>query len=258
MNRVLAVTVFTFRELIRSRLLFIWLVSAIVLCGLSFMISLLSYGSILEIFMDLGLTAMEIAGTLVLLLSLVETYTTEMDHKAIYLHLAKPVTRGEYLLGRILGFYGVIALVVIGMGAVVVGLVVGAGGGQVPGLFYASTVFILLEMFVLTVLGLTFQVIATSMVGLFLYAFLTIFLGHAVGQILWLLNQDIAGWVKTLLKVIFYILPNMEAFNLKDRLYDTTLVLGSSQWMDVLFYTFSYSFVVFLIGWANLEKREFK
>jgi ABC-type transport system involved in multi-copper enzyme maturation permease subunit len=238
--------------------LFIWLVSAIVLCGLSFMISLLSYGSILDIFMDLGLTAMEIAGTLVLLLSLVETYTTEMDQKAIFLHLAKPLTRGEYLLGRILGFYGVIALVVIGMGAVVVGLVIGVGGGQVPILFYQSGIFILLEMFVLTVLGLTFQMIATSMVGLFLYSFLTIFLGHAVGQILWLLNQEIAPWVKTLLKVIYYILPNLEAFNLKDRLYDPTLVLGSSQWTDILLYTLSYSFVVFLIGWVNLEKREFK
>lgn len=258
MNKILAMTVFTFRELVRSRLLFVWLISAIVLCGLSFLISLLSYGSILEIFMDLGLTGMEISGILVLLLSLVETYTTEMDQKAIFLHLAKPLTRGEYLLGRIFGFYGVIVLVVIGMGAVVVGLVIGIGGGQVPILFYESAIFILLEMFVLTVLGLTFQMIATSMVGLFLYTFLTIFLGHAVGQILWLLNQDIAHWVKLLLRVIYFILPNMEAFNLKDRLYDPTLVLGSAQWMDILFYTFSYSFVVFMIGWINLEKREFK
>ncbi|HVZ80855.1 MAG TPA: hypothetical protein VHE12_08660 [bacterium] len=258
MNRLVAVTVFTFRELVRSRLLFIWLISTILLCGLSFLISLLSYGSILEIFMDLGLTGMEIAGTLVLLLSLVSTYTTEMDQKAIFLHLAKPLTKGEYLLGRILGFYGVIALVVVGMGLVVVGLVTGVGGGQVPVLFYESAAFILLEMLVLTTLGLTFQMIATSMVGLFLYTFLTIFLGHAVGQILWLLNQNIAPWVKTLLRVIYYILPNMEAFNLKDRLYDPTLVLGSSQWWDVLLYTFSYCFVVFLIGWVNLEKREFK
>jgi hypothetical protein len=139
-----------------------------------------------------------------------------------------------------------------------VGLVVGVGGGHVPALFFDCSIFILLEMFALTSLGLAFQMIATSMVGLFLYTFLTILLGHAVGQIQWLLNQDLSHWLKNLLKVIYFILPNMEAFNLKDRLYDPTLVLGSPEWINVLLYTFSYSFVVFLIGWINLEKREFK
>ncbi len=78
------------------------------------------------------------------------TYTTEMDQKAIYLHLAKPLTKGEYLLGRILGFYGVILLVVLGMGLVVVGLLFLSGVARFPRSFYDCVVFILLEMFVLT------------------------------------------------------------------------------------------------------------
>jgi ABC-2 type transport system permease protein len=257
MNRILAVGRFTFRELIRSNMLFIWLVSVVVLCGLAFLLSILSFGSILQIFMDLGLTGMEISGLLVLLLSLAVTYTTEMDQKAIYLHLAKPVTRGEYLLGRILGFYAVVSLVVLGMGLVVVGLVVTAGG-QVPALFYDCVLFILLEMFVLTVVGLSYQMIATSMVAVFLYTFFTIFLGHCIGVVEWLLNQELAHWIKTMLKVIYYLLPNLEAFNLKDRIYDPNLVLGSAQWEEILLYTFAYSFIAFLVGWVNLEKREFK
>ncbi|HTC22053.1 MAG TPA: hypothetical protein VK859_14450 [bacterium] len=257
MNRILAVSRFTFRELIRSNMLFIWLVSVVVLCGLAFLLSILSFGSILQIFMDLGLTGMEISGLLVLLLGLAVTYTTEMDQKAIYLHLAKPLTRGEYLLGRILGFYAVISLVVLGMGLVVFGLVVTAGG-QVPALFYDCVLFILLEMFVLTVVGLTYQMIATSMVAVFLYAFFTIFLGHCIGVVEWLLNQELSHWVKTMLKVIYYLLPNLEAFNLKDRIYDPNLVLGPAQWEEILLYAFAYSFVAFLIGWVNLEKREFK
>ncbi len=258
MKRILSVTSFTFRELIRSRLLFVWLISVVVLCGLAYLISILSFGSILEIFMDLGLTGMEFAGTLVLLLALAVTYNTEMDQKAIFLHLAKPLTRGEYLLGRILGFWLVISLVILGMGLVVVGLVVFAGGGTVPPLFYDCVAFMLLEMFVLTVLGLTYQAIGTSMVGVVLYAFFTIFLGHCVGVVQWLLNQQLANWVMDLLKTIYYLLPNLEAFNLKDRLYDPNLILGWPQWQEIILYTFSYSFVVFLIGWINLEKREFK
>lgn len=257
MRRILEVAVFTFRELIRSNMLFVWIISIIVLGGLAFLLSILSYGDILNIFMDLGLAGMEIAGLLVLILSLAVTYTTEMDQKAIYLHLAKPVTRGEYLLGRIFGFFMVNALVVLGMGLIVIGLVIFVGGGQVPLLFFQCVVFLLLEMFVLTTLGLTFQMIATSMVGVVLYTFFTVFLGHLIGEIQWLLSKQLAPWVKWILQAVYYTLPNLEIFNLKDRVYDPTLVLGATQWEEVLFYTFAYSFVVFLLGWINLEKREF-
>lgn len=258
MRRIGTVALFTFRELIRSKMLFVWLISVTVLCSLAFLLSILSFGSILEIFMDLGLAGMEMAGILVLLLSLAVTYTTEMDQKAIFLPLAKPLTRGEYLLGRVLGFYGVNILILSGMGLVVVGLVVFVGGGKVPPLFYASAAFLFLEMFLLTVLGLMFQMIGTSMVGVVLYAFFTILLGHLVGEVQWMLRQQLASWVKTMLKAIYYLLPNLEIFNLKDRVYDPGLVLGWAQWQEVLLYTFGYSFLLFLIGWINLEKREFK
>ncbi len=257
MRRILNVALFTFRELIRSKMLFIWLISVIVLCVLAFLLSLLSFGDILKIFMDLGLAGMEISGLMVLILSLAVTYTTEMDQKAIYLQLAKPVTRGEYLAGRVLGFFMMNSLVVIGMGLVIIGLVIFVGGGQVPLLFYSCVGFMLLEMFVLTALGLTFQMIGTSMVGVVLYAFFTIFLGHCIGEVEWLLDQKLSSFVKAALKVIYYCLPNLEIFDLKDRMYDPTLVLGWIQWKEVLLYTFAYSFLVFLIGWINLEKREF-
>ncbi len=258
MSRILSLTTFTFRELIRSNMLFVWLVWVVVLCGLAFLLSILSFGSILEIFMDLGLAGMEMAGLMVLLLGLAATYNTEMEQKAVFLHLAKPLTRGEYLLGRILGFFLVISLVVVGMGLVVVGLVVFVGGGTVPAMFYNSVVFLLLEMFVLTVVGMTYQAIGTSMAGVVLYSFFTIFLGHLVGEVEWLLTQQLSNGVKDMLKTVYYILPNLEAFNLKDRLYDPNLVLGWAQWQDALLYAFSYSFVVFLIGWINLEKKEFR
>jgi len=258
MKRIATVALYTFRELIRSKLLFVWAISVVLLCGLAYLLSILSYGEILQIFTDLGLAGMEIAGLLVLLLSLVVTYTTEMDQKAIYLQMAKPLTKGEYLLGRVLGFYMVNALVVLGMGLVVVGLVVFVGGGSVSPFFFQATVFLLLEMFVLTFVGLTYQMIATSMVGVFLYTFFTIFLGHCVGEIEWLMTKQLTPYVRAILKGVYYILPNLEIFNLKDRIYDPGLVLGWGQWQEVLLYTFAYSFMVFLIGWINLEKREFR
>jgi len=257
MKKVLTVAAFTYRELIRSNMFYVWLVSVVVLSGLAMVLSMLSFGDSVKIFLDLGLVAMEMGGTIVLLLSLAVTYNTEMDQKAIFLQLAKPITRGEYLLGRVLGFYMVVGLFVLGMGLVIAGLGV-CWGGTIPGLFWASSVYLLMEMFLLCTLGLTFQMMGTTMVGSFLYTVFTIFLGHLIGEIEWLLGQDIASWIKTLLRYIEIVLPNMEVFNLKDRLYDPTLILGWAQYRDTFLYAFGYSFVVFMIGWINLEKREFK
>jgi hypothetical protein len=95
------------------------------------------------------------------------------------------------------------------------------------------------------------------MVGVVLYTMFTIFLGHCIGQVEWLLNQRLSDTVKTILRVVHFFLPNLEVFNLKDRIYDPNLVLGWTQWQEAFLYAFAYSFVVFLIGWINLEKREF-
>jgi len=255
MMRVVAMSFFTFRELIRSKLLAVFVLAVVLLCGLAYLLAYLSYGDPLHIFMDLGLAGMEGAGLLVLLLSLALTYQTEMEQKAVFLHLTKPLTRGEYLLGRVLGFWAVNVLVLLGMAAIIGGFTVWHGGAF--GLFLPAVALILLEMLVLSVLGLAFQMIATSMVGTVLFSLFTAALGHAVSQIQWVIERNPAPVVKTLLRGMYYLLPNLEMFNLRDRLYDPALVFGGTQWADVILYTFGYSFAAFLVGWIALEKREF-
>ena len=257
MRRVLEVALFTYRELIRSNILIVLIVSVISIGSLSFLLSLLSYGDALKIFTDLGLAGTELAGWMVLLLSLAVTYTTEMDQKAIFLQLAKPVTRGEYLLGRVLGFFLVNLLVILGNVAVLA-LMVLLAGGALPPYFFSSFCFMVIEMLVLTFLGLTYQMIATTMVRVVLYSFFTILLGRMIGEIQWLIQKESAPFLKGVLMVVYYCLPNLQVFDLKDRIYDPTLTVGLVQWQEVLLYSFSYSAVVFLIGWISLERREFR
>lgn len=251
------VAFFTYRELFRSNLLIVWIVSVLGIGGLSFLLSILSYGDSLKIFTDLGLAGTELAGWMVLLLSLAVTYTTDMDQKAIFLQLAKPITRGEYLLGRVIGFFLMNLLVILGNVAVLA-LMVLAAGGSIPPFFFSSVCFMLLEMLVLTFLGLTYQMIATSMVRVVLYTFFTILLGRMIGEIQWLLQKEHAPFLKAVLTVVYYCLPNLQIFDLKDRIYDPALVLGPTQWNELFIYSFSYSAVVFLIGWISLERREFR
>ncbi len=255
MRRVGAVAWFTFRELIRSRLLTVWVLGIAILCALAYLLAYLSYGDPLRIFMDLGLAGLEAAGLMILLLSLAVTYTVEMEQKAIFLQLTKPLTRGEYLLGRVLGFWGVNVLALLGMSAFVWGFML-YHRGFYP-MFWPAVILVSLQMFVLTTLGLAYQMIATSMVGTVLFTFFTATLGHAIPQIRWILENKPTFVIKTTLTISYYLLPNLEMFNLKDRLYDPQLAFGPELWREVLIYAFGYSFAAFLAGWIALEKREF-
>jgi Cu-processing system permease protein len=232
MSRVFATAFFTFRELVRSRLLAVFFLAVVVLSFLAYLLAYLSYGDPIHIFMDLGLAGMQATGLLVLLLSLAVTYQTEMEQKAAFLHLTKPLTRGEYLLGRIIGFWLVNLLVLGGMTVFVGGFII-LKGGWYP-LFLPAVLLIMLEMLVLSVLGLAYQMIATSMVGTVLFSFFTAALGHSISQLRWVLEHKPAPVVKAVLNVLYYFLPNLELFNLRDRLYDPELVLGLAQTGDIL------------------------
>ena len=255
MSRVAAVAWFSFRELVRSKLLVVWLLAVGLLCAVAYLLAYLSYGEPLRIFMDLGLAGLEAAGLVVLLLELAVTYNTDMEQKAVFLQLTKPLTRGEYLLGRVLGFWMVNTLVLLGM-ALFIGGFIALHHGHYP-LFWAAAALVMLQMFLLTTLGLAYQMIATSMVGTVLFTFFTSILGHAVSQIRWVLDKKPDPIIRFLLNVTYYLLPNLEVFNLKDRLYDPTLNLATIPLGDIALYAFGYSFAAFLVGWWALEKREF-
>jgi hypothetical protein len=96
------------------------------------------------------------------------------------------------------------------------------------------------------------------MVRVVLYTLFTILLGRMIGEIQWLLDKQPVGFVKWVLTLVYYCLPNLQIFDLKDRIYDPNLVVGLAQWQEVFLYSFFYSSVVFLIGWISLEKREFR
>jgi hypothetical protein len=257
MKSIFKIAKFTYRELIRNHIAIVWVIFAIAIAALDYLLSMLSYGYQKQVFIDLGLGGIEFAGVLTLLLSLAVTYVTEFDQRAIYLQIVKPLTKGEYLLGRILGFIGINWTIVLGMSFLIAGIL-WFYGASVNIMYWEAVIGLLLEMIILNVVGLTFQMIGTSMAGVVLYTLFTIILGHLLANLKWLLHKHISSFMKIILNIFYYIFPNLEIFNIKDRMYLPHHVLSLVQWESILLYTFTYSFFAFLVGWIAFEKREFK
>ncbi len=108
----------TVRELVRSKLLYNILVFAVLLIASSMLVAQLTIGQWDRVILDMGLTAIELSGLLVAVLIGVGLVAGEVERKTIFATLAKPMSRGAFLLGRYAGLLAILAVNVVIMMAV--------------------------------------------------------------------------------------------------------------------------------------------
>jgi Cu-processing system permease protein len=93
----------TIREAVRQKLAVNLLVFAVALVTSSYMISTLTFGEQYRIITDIGLTAMEVFGTLIAVFLGAGLISRDVERRTVYPILAKPVSRAAYVTGRYAG-----------------------------------------------------------------------------------------------------------------------------------------------------------
>ena len=103
LNRLLAVGANTFRETVRERVLYNLVFFAILMTLSGLLLGQLSIRQDEKIIKDVGLGAMELFGTLIAIFVGVGLVSKEIERRSLYPLLAKPLSRGEFFLGKFLG-----------------------------------------------------------------------------------------------------------------------------------------------------------
>ncbi len=120
MTKLLAISGVTIREALRQKLAVNLLVFALALVVASFTISQLTFGEQYRIIVDIGLSAMEIFGTLIAVFLGAGLIARDIERRTVYPIIAKPVSRAEYVLGRYLGLVATTTLNLLVMALVFV------------------------------------------------------------------------------------------------------------------------------------------
>jgi Cu-processing system permease protein len=92
-----------FRESVRDRVLYNLVGFALLVIGASFLLGQLTAGQDVKIIKDLGLAAMAVFGLFIAVFIGIGLVSKEVERRSIYSLLAKPVTRGELVLGKFAG-----------------------------------------------------------------------------------------------------------------------------------------------------------
>jgi len=252
--RVLSIAFNTFRENIREKLLYNLLIFALLMIGSSILLTRLALGEWDRLIINLGLSSMSFFGVLIAIFVGISLVSKEIDKKTIYTILSKPVPRYEFLLGKYLGLmitlFVNMAVMVAGLLAVMVYL-----NAPVTLLLFEAIGFIFLELVVITAVGLLFSTFtSTTLSAIFTLAI------YVVGHLSTDLKQfgaKMDGLGRAVLNAIYYILPNLERFNLKGQVIHKVNVVGT----DVLLttaYGLAYAGLLLVLASIIFQRRDFQ
>jgi len=253
-DRISGVALNTFRESVRDKVLITLIIFAVLVMGSARIIQPLALGEEAKIIKDLGLSAITLFCVLIAILVGGRIVYREVEKRTIYIMLAKPVRRWEFILGKYLGLMAVlvVSLVVMTAAFYVILLVLGVGA---PLYLLLAVLMTLFELAILTAVAVLFSSFSTPITGA-VFTFAVYFVGHMSRDLKLLAAISPSPVVKAVSYLFYYVLPNLANFNIRPEvvygvpLDPTALVLSVS-------YALVYSVTLLLIAVVIFNRKEF-
>lgn len=253
-GRVWALAVNTLTELIRQKVFYFLLIFALLLIGSSLFLLSFSFQDQFQMLKAFSLGAMSIFTSLLAILPTAGLLPKDIEDRTLYTILAKPVSRVEYLLGKLFGVVlllliamvlmgGMFAVVLMWRAHVVRGEILASGGSHEeiaqqlvdlhatafnPNL-WAGGLVIYTKACLLASMTLFISTFASSSLFTIIVSVAVYFIGHlqATARDYWQASKTLAGagvFTKTFLVLVSVIFPDLQLFNLVDEIVVGTAV----------------------------------
>ena len=214
-RRILAIARNTFREAVRDRVLYNVVLFVVLLSVSAIFLGAASASQDAKIIVDLGLSAMLFFGAFIAIFVGVGLVWKEIERRTLYVIFAKPVGRGEFLVGKYLGLCLTLAVnvAVMGAGVALVLLYVAQGTTPLLAALWPTIGLIYLELTVLTAVALLFSAFSSPVFSAF--ASLAVFvIGHFTADLKGFAGLFDAAVARAALVTLYYALPNLSTFSL--------------------------------------------
>jgi ABC-type transport system involved in multi-copper enzyme maturation permease subunit len=218
-TNIAAIALVTLREALRQKLAVNLLVFTVAILAASITISQLTFGEQYRIIADLGLSSMEIFGTLIAVFLGAGLIARDVERRSLYMVIAKPASRSQYLVGRFLGLVITVVLnmAVMALVFVIVLTVYTRGFGflrETP--LFAVLVSMAVRFAVVSAVATFFSSFSTATLAA-IFSLSLVVAGHLSSDLVryWAGQGPVAA---ALGKVTYVVVPNLEALNLKEAM----------------------------------------
>lgn len=256
LGAIWGITLNTFRETVRDRVLYAFILFAIVLTLAGLLLGNLSVSQNVRVIEDIGLFAISTIGGVIAIFVGTNLVYKELDKRTIYLIFTKPIPRWQFIVGKFAGLSLCILIVTLLMG----GFLMGVSALQqeknfVPMLGALGLIY--LELLLVIALATFFSTFATPLMSVLFTIGLWV-CGHLGQSLKTLAEMSKSPTTKPLFDVIYNILPDLSKltqvrFDLLAQTHQySTATLGT-----ITAYVIAYIVILLTCATMVTERREF-
>jgi Cu-processing system permease protein len=253
MHNILVIAKNTFKLEIREKILY-----AIIGFGIFYVIVMLFLSDLvlreLPMVKSFGLLGIYFFNVIVALFLGTTSFYKDVERKISYFVLAKPVSRGQFILGKFLGLCLVMLFASAILGVAYLALIFYAQGG-----FDALGILAIFMQFLEMALFLSFAIFVTTFSSSLLsivYTSAVFFAGHIVSSLLADAKAiGLGGFRLLAVKVMYYVLPNLEKFNVRDLAVHPVAMPLQSFFLACLYAAAYAAFFLFAAIWIFGKKE---
>ncbi|MDP3091948.1 MAG: ABC transporter permease [Nitrospira sp.] len=252
--KVLSIALNTFRENLRDKLLYNLLVFALLMIGSSLLLMRLTLGEFHRLLLDVGLGSINIFGVLIAIFVGIGLVNKEIEKKTIYTIVSKPVARYQFLVGKYLGLTLTLFVNTLIMAGGLL-LVLSAQGVPIESVLFKALGLIFIEFMVITAVALLCSTFTSATLSA-IFTLATYVIGHLTAD-LKTFGEKMDEGMRAVVTGLYYILPNLERFNLKGNVIHHIEVSGTDL---VLIVVYGLTYVAFLLISASIifQRRDFR
>ncbi len=252
MNQIVEIAHLTFADAIRNRINYGVFVFLIIIITTSVALASVTMGRTELMILDLGLGAISILGNLMAIVITIQTLQQEKENRTLYVLITRLESRWKYLLGKFCGLAAILGLQILGMCTLLAFTIMPFG--EIYWLsFVQASIATIIEVWLVIAIAMLFAQ-SSSLFLAILFTVSVDITGRFTSVIQQFGEQSASPVLHTLTETMFYILPNLEAVNLRNGAgYIESF--SASQFSSVLLYGASEITFLLFIGIIIFERR---
>jgi Cu-processing system permease protein len=269
MKPLFPIAAITFKEGIRNRAIYGISLLALLMLVVNFLVSQMIMQEVGKVAVDIALSTVSFSGLLLVFFVGINLMAKDLDRKTIYMVLARPISRAQYMVGKFLGMAG---LIVVATG--VLGAFAAASLFMLNRIYpvyfqrfswpmvVLALLFIALMLILLSALSFLFaSFTSTSFIALVL-TIVSYLIGTSINDVKKLVEAPEAIGIHpspVTVKVVqaaYYLFPNLSFFDIKTQAAHG-LALSPATICWTVTYGLAYTSLVIAIACFIFSKREF-
>jgi ABC-type transport system involved in multi-copper enzyme maturation permease subunit len=255
MNTIVVIAKNTIKETVRDRILLSALFVIVGIILFTLFIGSISLDQSTRIIIDFSITAIYLLQIFVAIFIGSMLMYKEIERKTFYLILTKPINRGAILIGKCIGL--TITTLLVSLISTLVLIIILYMRNDISHILpiIASVLLSTFESLILILLSIVFSSI-TSPIMASIATVSMYFIGHAgplFQRIFMTTDYPIVAYI---LRAVYYTMPNLEKFNIRNDIVYTTDVSLPLLATSVL-YALAYSAFILFIAHSIFKKKDF-